>query len=782
MKNTKRVRVEGRSKVTGKRIYVDDLRPEDTGFDFDIAVPVTSRCAVGKISAIDTSAATHVPGVKFIMTYQNAPKLKKVGPLISMVEVGGLLPLQDNRIHYFGQCVAVVVADNLLAAQEAARLVKVSYTDTQTPIVTLAQAQSRLRKVKRAGIALGKLTKGDAKREYEAAAVQLDETYHCAPHHHNAIEIGTAIANWDDDGGVTVYAATQWHHLESLGIAQAFGLGFNQQLFDFAIRMLVGRAKEGKVRLNNMMSGGAFGRNLNMIHVLLAAMAAKQHGKAVKIVLSRAQTYTMYAYRGEVNQRLRVGVDAQQHLSAIVQEPQVAIGAAGDFVEPVGEAPMQLYAHKSHFLQHRVARLDLKGTGWMRGPGISSAIFAVESAMDELAHKQGLDPLEFRRINHADVNPENGKPWASKSLLACYDQGATMIGWQTRPQGGSYDAQGQLIGYGMATSFDLGRQFPASARVTLNPDGTATVAVAAAEIGQGIMSALTTIAAESLGLPHKRITLQTQHTKLPYAAGSIGSTGTFSNGSAIYEAALAIKARLFKWLVKQKDVTFYKHDPSTLHIDNGEVVGGDGQRVPLETILAYYPKPLSHHAKTGRTFGMGSKFAKASFGAIFTGVAVDPLTMVMKVKRMVGAFACGRIIEPLPACNQILGGMVWGMGQALFEETRLDPNEGSWVNDSLAEALVSTNADTPEMDMVFVEEDDTVAHPLGMKGLAEVGLVGPAPAIANAFYDATGKRLRKLPLLLEDRLTTPSDRKDSLASAVAAEFARLPVPTPVEVV
>ncbi len=771
MKRTTRPRVEGRSKVAGAAAYVDDLRERELGFGYDVAVAVTSTCAVGTIKAVDTGAAQAAPGVKLIMTHENAPRLKKV-LAVGLGEVGELLPLQDDDVRYYGQCVAVVVADSLIAAQEGARLVDVTYEPTKRPAAfALENAANRLKPVKRAGIAPGTLRRGDAMGDYEISPVKVDAHYHCAPHHHNSIEPSAVVAKWDADGGVTIHAAVQWHHIETLTIAQAFGLGWGNRLPDFAARMFLGRATEGKVRLKNAMSGGAFGRNIHAIHLFLACMAAKLTKTAVKVILTREQTYTLLPYRGEVRQRLRLGANERGKLKTMVQEPDIAVGAAGKYVEPVGEVPFQLYAHDSHYLQHRVAKLDLNGVGWMRGPGVSSAVFAVESAMDELAHQQGLDPLAMRLLNHADVNPENGKPWSSKSLRACYAAGADAIGWHHRSKGGTVRSDGRIVGYGMATSFDLGRQFPASARVELCKDGGAVVSVAIAELGQGILSALTTISAESLGINRDRIVLKTQDTTLPYGAGSIGSTGTFSNGTAIYEAAETIKRILIDWVVRDKHSAMYGEEVSKITIHDGHIVSSGGAREAVSDVMARYPgRSISHHAKTGRTFGR-SNMAKASFGAVFVEISVDPITMHLTVERMVGAFACGRIIEPVLARSQIVGGMIWGMGQALFEETRTDPNTGKWVNGNLAEAFISTHADIPDIDVIFIDEDDTVSHPLGMKGLAEIGVIGPAPAIANAFFDATGKRLHALPMLIEHRLAAPiaapGRMKPSLGNALA---------------
>ncbi len=341
------------------------------------------------------------------------------------------------------------------------------------------------------------------------------------------------IARWDDDGGVTV----QWPHIDALVVGQAFGLGPLSSRTGFVARAVLGAPDAGRVRLHNAPAGGAFGRNLTTVHLLLACPAAKATRGAVKVVLSREQTFSLLSYRGEVRQRLRVGAGHDGRITTLIHEPDVAARTAGTYVEPVGETTFRIYPHRSRHLQHRVARLDRNGTGWMRAPGVSSAVLALETTLDDVTREVGCDPLDARPRNHADVDPQTGRPWSSKSLRACYRRGAELIGWRGRPRGGSTRADGRLVGYGMATSFDPGRQFPATARITLRPDGTASVSVAAAEIGQGILTALTSVAAESLGLPRDAITLRTASTSEAYAAGSIGSTGTFSNAAAVDRAA-----------------------------------------------------------------------------------------------------------------------------------------------------------------------------------------------------------------------------------------------------
>lgn len=746
---TRPARIDAPDKVTGRTVFVDDLRPADPPL---VALAVTSRIARGRVAAIDSRAALAVPGVRLVMTHANAPRLRRM-LAASLAEIGTLRPLQDDRIRYRGQVVAVVVATDRTAARAAAGLLRIDERPDPAPVVArLQDAAARLRPVRQAGIARGRLTKGDADGDLGRAAHVSDARYHCAPHHHNAIEPGAVLARWDADGGVTVHAAVQWHHIDTLAIGQAFGLGPDSGLPGFLARMFLGRARPMRVRLVNHPSGGAFGRNLNTIHLLLACMAARLAGQAVRLTLTREQTFTLLSHRAEVSQRLAVGTDARGTIGAILQEPDVAQGAGGRFVEPVGEVSMQIYAHRSHRLQHRTARLDLSQTGWMRAPGISASIFALESALDDLARDLGLDPLEMRLRNHAATNPQSGKDWTSKGLLDCYSRGAAMFGWHSRPRGGTLRPDGRLRGFGMATAFDLGRQFPASARVGYRPDGTAFAEVAAAEIGQGLHGALATLAAQALGVPRDAVTLATDRAHLAYGAGSIGSTGTFSNAAALHKAATALRARLFALASGDPASPLHGLPPDRLQLSQGILSGPGNAHEPLSALLSRHPdRAFTQAATTGRTFGAGPR-ARASFGAVFAEISLDPLTTDLRVERIVGAYACGRIVEPALARSQIVGGIIWGLGQALMEETRIDPATGRWTNANLAEALIPTQADVPPIDVAFVPEDDTASHPLGFKGLAEIGVVGPAPAIANALFDATGVRHRSLPLTLDARI------------------------------
>ncbi|MEO0606188.1 MAG: molybdopterin cofactor-binding domain-containing protein, partial [Myxococcota bacterium] len=410
-----RVRDDGPDKVQGKTRYVEDLRLDELGDDLLVGVIVGSPRAKGRIRSIDVRPALDVEGVVQVITATEAPRLRRV-VAASMVEVGELLPLQQDRVHYHGEAVAVVLAESRAAALEGARRVVVDIEPDAPGRFSLEDAGDRLVEVSRAGIAPGRARKGDAAAVMADSPVQHDAVYACAPHHHNCMETTAVVARWDDDGGVTVRAAVQWLHIDSMIVAQAFGLDLADRLPGFVARAVLGWTPKSRVRFHNLPSGGAFGRNINPTHLLIACLAAKVAGRAVKVVLTRPQTYSLLAYRGEVSLRLRLGMGPEGRLRAVQLDPDVGKGAFGGFVEPVGEVPFMIYAHEAHALTTRVATLDRNGTGWMRGPGVSSAMFALESAMDELAHRLGVDPIALRLRNDTDVDPQSGRPWTSKGL------------------------------------------------------------------------------------------------------------------------------------------------------------------------------------------------------------------------------------------------------------------------------------------------------------------------------------------------------------------------------
>lgn len=740
-------RIEGADKVRGRAMFVDDLREESLGFTPLIAVAVTAPTGPGRITEISSDQALAVPGVTAVITHQNAPRLRKVISL-SMSEPGARLPLQSPRIDYAGQVVALVVAESLQAARDGAAKVHVAFSADNPAVVRLADAADRLKSVKRAGIGPGSSRKGDADKALAQSAITTDDTFHNAAHHQNPIEPGAVIARWDADGGVTVHAAVQWHHIDSMMIGQAFGLGWSEGLAGFLGRAVLKRRLSGKVRLTNHFSGGAFGRNISYQALLLAPLAAKAVGRPVKFVQSRRDTFSLMSHRSEVVQRLRLGASKEGRLSAIVLEPEIAKGHAA-FIEPVGEMPMQVYAHDAHRLTTRVAALDLPGAGWMRGPGVAYAIFALEQGMDRIAAELGIDPMELRLINHADAHPVSGKPWESKALREAYEAGAAAIGWRTRNERPKTLPDGRSLGYGMASAIDLGRQFPATAHLTLTRDGRAVASIAVAEMGQGLLTGLTGVIAEMTGLPPDRVEIKRSATSEGYAAGSIGSTGTYSNAAAVLDAVQQITRTLAGRSVKDKASPLFGKSAAGAKLGNGHLFLADGSRVPLSELLLRVGDQ-SASGRAGLTFGASGK-AKASFGAVFCEMAVDPITLDIEILRLIGAYDCGRVLQPAIARAQLRGAMIMGLGQALMEETRLDRRTGAWTNPEIGEALIPTQADVPHVEAIMVGADG-LEGPLNFKGIAETAIVGVAPAIASAFRDATGGQIRALPMTHAERL------------------------------
>lgn len=721
-------RIEGASKVTGRARYTDDLR-----FEGETLVALTATAPVGSGNvAIDASAALALPGTHCVIDHTNAPKLKTAF-LISMCEPASRMPLQSAKIDYAGQPVAIVVGKTLQAARDALAALVVTVTDNGTPVVTLSDAEDRLKPVKRAGIGPGASKKGDADAAFAKAPIKTQVDAHAVPHHQNPMEPGAVVAEWDADGGVTVHAAVQWHHLDASMIGQAFGLSWADGKTGLLGRAVFGKTGRSKVRLVNQLSGGAFGRNISYLALILAPIAAKVAGARVKLVQTRRDTFSLMSHRSEVKQNLRVGADATGKVSSILLEPDIARGNAA-FIEPIGEMPMQLYTHDAHRLTTRVAKLDLPGAGWMRGPGVAHAIFALEQAMDDLARQTAQDPLDIRLLNHADVHPVSGKSWEAKALREAYEVGAEKFGWRSRPKGGTLRADGRVSGFGMASAIDLGRQFPAHATVTLTQDARVVVSLAVAEMGQGLLTGLTGVIAEMTGLAPDQIELRKDTTEQGYAAGSIGSTGTYSNAAAVQSAVGKITQKLVK----------AARLPKGTRMHNGALVAPDGGRTDLSAVLAK-TGDITCKGRAGLTFG-ASKKAKASFGAVFCEMAVDPLTLDVEVVRLVGAYDCGRVLQPKIAHAQLVGAMIMGMGQAMMEETRLDRTRGHWTNAEIGEALIPTQADCPDVEAHFV--GDTIGTPgaLDFKGIAETAIVGVSPAIASAFADATGGVVHALPL------------------------------------
>jgi xanthine dehydrogenase YagR molybdenum-binding subunit len=729
-------RVDGTAKVTGRATYAAEFQLPDLAH----GVIIQSTVAHGRIGEIDTSRAEQAPGVLGVLTYENAPKMAYNPPEQAAVDpmVGAQLPmLQDDLIRHSGQHIGVVIAETLEQATHAANLVEITY-DARPAAVSIEAALPH---------AVGAITEGNfgsgvpaayrrghPARALAEAPVKVDQTYVIARENHNPIEMHATIAAWDGDR-LTLYDKTQWPQNVRSYVAASFGM------------------EEKSIRVVSPFVGGAFGSGLRAWpHVILAAMAAKHVDRAVKIVLNRRQMYTSVGFRPYTVQRVALGAGRDGRLAATIHEATAETSTYEEYTEQLLDATWMLYACDNLETLYRLARLNVNTPTPMRGPGHVSGLFALECAMDELAVQLELDPIELRLRNHAEQDAYERMPYSSKSLKACYQAGAERFGWDRRnPQPRSMRENDQLVGYGMAGVTYPARRSPASASARILPDGTAVVRSATSDIGPGTYTSMTQVAAEALGLPIERVRFELGDSDLPKAPVHGGSMTMASVGPAVHEACLEVRRQVLK--LAREDGN------SPIHGAGEDAVGFAEGRIFLQSEPSAgesFTEILERHRldgveATGKAApgDEASRFAMHSFGALFAEVRVDPDFGTVRVKRLVGAYGIGRVINPKIAHSQCIGGMVGGIGMALLEETRLDPRLGRITNANLAEYLVPVHADVEQLEAIFVEEDDPHVNPLGAKGVAEIAICGVAPAIANAVYHATGRRVRELPITPE---------------------------------
>lgn len=728
-------RIDALAKVTGTAAYAADVAILER---VAVAIPVTSsrcRCRI----AIDDTEALKLPGVLTIVTYANAPRLRMASAFAGS-ELGMLAPLQDDRVTYAGQCVAIVVASDMAQAEAAAAALRIDHLDGESDVLVTLGAASRRDEADYAE----ESRCGPSPDSDGGGLVVVDEVYLTAPAHHNPMEPGSVIAKWDEEGSLLVRAPVQWAEMAALTLAQVFGLGPVDSLPGTIARVAGIPLAHRRVRVEPTLAGGSFGRNNSELFLVLAAMAAKTAGRPVALHLSRQDTFTLMPYRAETRSRIVLAADRSGRLASLDASLDVAMGAVGGFAEPTGEGMASLYACPKVSIYNRKTRLDLNAPGWMRAPGLAPGLFALETAMDELAGALRVDPLDLRLKNYAEKDPATGRHWTSKSLRRCYEVGAAAAGWTERgtlPTGAN-----RLIGHGMASAYHPNRQFPGSAAVALFPDGRVRVGTAVAELGQGATTAVALLAAETLGVPLDAVDVAFDELGGLPAGPAFGSAGTLSNGAAVIDAAQRVKDRLRRSLRRDPKSMHYELDD--IDLVNGRVVSGAGQETLVDA-LSRLDAAIEARVTRGRAAWLRRR-PSAAFGAVFASVEVDPATGEVQVSKIVGAYACGRVVDPAVLRGQLAGGIVWGIGQALMERTYPDPRSGMWINRDLGEALVPTHADVPDVEVILVEEDDGANHRSGIKGGGEIGVVGTAAAIVNAIYDATGLRIRSLPIRPED--------------------------------
>jgi xanthine dehydrogenase YagR molybdenum-binding subunit len=721
-------RVDGRLKVTGAARFAAEFPADKMAY----AVLFDSTIANGRIASLDTSAAERVPGVLTIITHKNAPKLRPVAASPSEGPAAERrLPLQSPVIYHGGQHIGIAIADSIEHATTASELVRVTY-DEQPHATDMdrerAHAVPPERKV--AGKPADTL-RGDLQAGLAAAQVRVEETYRTPTEHHNPMETHAATAVWDADK-LTIYVATQFTFGTRQSLATTLGI------------------PEENVRVVCLFVGGGFGcKGSVWTHVPLAAIAARQVKRPVKLVLTRAQMFTTVGHRAETEQRLTLAATRDGRLTAIAHEGLSHTSTFDEFTEPFTKPTQMMYASPNLRASQRLVRLNVGTPTYMRAPGESSGMFALESGLDELAYKLNMDPIQLRIVNHADTDPDTGLPWSTKSLKESYQLGAEKFGWARRtPEPRSMRDGRYLLGMGMASAVYPVNHFPSSARVRILQDGSAIAESGTHELGTGTYTVLGQVAAEALGLPVERVTVLIGDTRLPRAFVSGGSSTVMSVGSSVHGAALAARSKLLQMARSDSKSPLYGSQEDQIVARDGwltlksdstkrETYGSVLSRAGLKEVEGLFKTEFNDKEK---------KYSSHSFGAHFAEVRVDPDFGLVRVSRYTAVFGIGRVMNEKTARSQMKGGIVMGIGMALTEETVMDHQFGRIINADLGEYHVPVNADVPPMDIYFIDEFDSQASVIGAKGAGEIGIVGAPAAVANAVYHATGKRIRDLPI------------------------------------
>ena len=723
-------RVDGRDKVMGHARYAAEFAADGMAH----AVMVQSTIPAGAISGFDVARAKSMPGVIAVITPDDARRLT-VDKHAKQTVTYPLL--QDRKVLFNGQTIAIVVAETLDRATDAAAAVRVTYAPSgAVPVMTVAMtADGKPPKNFRDGEAPADTSVGDVDAGLTKAPVRIDATYVTPVEHHNPMEPHATIARWDDDTHLTVWTATQGISGSNKTIAAFFGLPL-----------------ENVVVICPYVGGGFGSKGNTWPPATLAAMAAWQVRRPVKLVLTRQQMFTSNGYRPMTVQHLRIGAERDGTLTAISHDGVTSnsMDAVGEFAEPVGMATRMLYASPAIATTHRLVAVNQGLPTYMRAPGEAPGVFAIESAMDELAVALRMDPLALRLKNYAEQDPTENKPFASKGLRDCYAQGAAAFGWDRRtPEPRSMRDGRMLIGLGMATScYPTNRMGSSSARVRILADGSALVQSGTQDLGTGTYTIMAQVASDELGLPMHRVRSELGDSRLPPAGVSGGSSTSAGVLPVVQQAARDARAQLLEMAAQG----WQGSKPGELTLKDGVIAGPNGRATVADVLARRGVDHVEATASGELDPAMKKKYSRHSFGAQFVEVRVDPDLGTVRVSRAVGAFDCGRAINRKTVESQIYGGMTFGIGMALHEETRIDPNTGRITNSNISEYVLPVNLDVPAIQAIIVEAEDMATTPLGLKGVGELPMVGMAPAIANAVFHATGVRVRKLPIRVEDLL------------------------------
>ncbi|HEY0459856.1 MAG TPA: xanthine dehydrogenase family protein molybdopterin-binding subunit [Pyrinomonadaceae bacterium] len=688
-------RIDGILKVTGTANYAMDFPVESAAYGF----LVKSEIASGRILDIDTSAAEKSAGVVAVITHKNSLKIKP-----SRALRGGAM-LQDANVIFFGQSIGIVVAETFEQARLAARLIKVKYEKTAAKTDFESLKNQAVKPKDREDV-----LHGDFEKAFREAEFTLDETYNTPIEHHNPMAPHATLALWEADDKLTLYNESQVVNGVQGALASAFGL------------------KPEQVRVITPHVGGGFGSKGGAWgHVVVAAIASKMVKRPVKLALTRQMMFNSVGLRQRNLQRIRLAATKDGKLTALAHETTTHGSINEEFIEPCGDVSEHLYDAPNSRIAYRIALMNVIVPTYTRAPGKSTGSFALESAMDEFAYKLKIDPVEFRIKNEPAKDPQSGKPWSSRSLVQALRRGAEVFGWKERKMEPRLNRQGDFwVGYGVACGTYPARQRDTSALVKLTRNGadtSASIELAASDLGTGTYTILAQTAAETLGLPVGKIGIKIGDSSLPPAAGSVGSVGASSFANAVYDGCQKALAEL-----QAKTNRQWFAAPTVSELMEAANLAEFQTRVDAKP-------PVE-----------AEKYSSNSFNANFAEVWVNDATGMVRVKRLVAAHGAGRILNPKTANSQVIGGCTWGVGQALTEESIIDPRYGNFVTRTFADYHVPSNLDIGEIKTIFIDEEDKFVNKLGVKGLGEVGIVGVAASVANAIFNATGKRVRDLPI------------------------------------
>ncbi|RAK51383.1 xanthine dehydrogenase family protein molybdopterin-binding subunit [Phenylobacterium deserti] len=727
-------RVDGPDKVHGRATYAAEFKPEGLAY----AALVLSRIPSGRIKSIDVSLAMTVPGVVSVITHENAPRLPykemKKRPQVDPKAGGQLRVFQDDKVLWSGQPIACVVADSIEQAETAADLIRVTYSPD-------AQAQTKFDRAlglkpapeAEADGRPGETQRGDAASAFDSSPVKVEGWYLQPREQHNPIELHATIAKWDGDH-LTLWDKTQWVDNDRAEIAHVFDI------------------PQDKIRVISPFVGGAFGSALRTWHhVHIAAMAAKMTGRAVRLELTRREQFTNTGSRPHTEQHVALGALEDGRLAALIQEAWGQTSTYEEYAETTLDPPRQTYSVANNATRYRLVHMNVNTPTSMRAPGVATGVFAQEIAMDELAVALGMDPVELRLKNYAETDEYKSKPWSSKELRACYAKAADDFGWSRRsPEPRSMQDNGQLVGWGMATAIYPSHRSPAQATVRLHRDGHVLLRTAASDMGPGTYTSMTQVAADTLDLPVEKVRFELGDTDFAMAPVHGGSITMASVGTAVMAACQALQKKVGELAAASSGGPFKGAASDTLLFQGGGLaLKNGGGFTPYGEFLAQHGLEWLDAEGKSEPGAESETHTSSAFGAVFAEVRVDPDLGTVRVPRLVGAYDVGRVINPKIAHSQCIGGMVGGIGMALLEMVEWDDRYGRVMNANLAEYLVPVCADIVQLEASFVPSDDKIFNPLGVKGLAEIAISGVAPAIANAVFHATGKRVRDLPILPE---------------------------------